>query len=133
RDAGDHPPARREAPTGLRGWPHQRARGEGASGAAARVLRPRHQARRLHQPRRPPGARTSRKEPRMSFDEAATPAVSPEEFGRLTQRVEAIEAFILRRPTEPIPQSIIDQAIEAQNPAPTEPEPEAEEVPDGSD
>lgn len=69
----------------------------------------------------------------MSFDEAATPAVSPEEFGRLTQRVEAIEAFILRRPTEPIPQSIIDQAIEAQNPAPTEPEPEAEEVPDGSD
>lgn len=41
----------------------------------------------------------------------------------LERRIEAIEAFILRRPTEPIPDSIIDQAI-ADRTAPAE---EAEE------
>lgn len=36
---------------------------------------------------------------------------TPERLQALERRVEAIEAFILRRPTEPIPISIIDQAI----------------------
>lgn len=45
----------------------------------------------------------------------------------LRARVEAIEAFILRRPTEPIPDSIIDRAIEERERAAEE---EAEEAPE---
>ena len=37
--------------------------------------------------------------------------IAPERLQELENRIEAVEAFILRRPTEPIPDSIIDQAI----------------------
>lgn len=46
----------------------------------------------------------------MSLEGTTTPEMS-DAFAALTLRVEAIEAFILRRPTEPIPHSIIEQAI----------------------
>lgn len=40
----------------------------------------------------------------------------------LERRIEAVEAFILRRPTEPIPDSIIDQAIAQREATQTEEE-----------